>query len=260
MVCGQGLDMIVCPKCGFRQEAGHAECMACGLIFDRFRPRTSQEKPVPGESVKARPGLLRRAYRVFRWVTLAGAILTILLILRTSPPPPIEATPSAGRVAETKVEAFQSMRNTGMPAMLRLDEAELNALVRSRLPSEVEDLPTPPRKEEVPQEDPAFAQVQSNVRDIRLHLHDDNVTAYVLFELYGKEISLTLEGKLEFHDGCLRIVPTAGKLGTLPLTEATLRGAASRLFDSPENRDKFCLSPSISDVRVEEGSLVVASR
>jgi hypothetical protein len=252
--------MIVCPKCGFQQEAGRAECLRCGLIFDRYRPRTSQETPVPGECGKARPGLLRRVYRVFRWVTLAGAALTLALMLRISTTPPIEVTPNAGWSAETKVEAFQSTRDTGVPATLRLDEAELNALVRSRLPSEDEDPPTVPRKQASHEEDPAFAQVQSNVRDIRLHLHEDSVTAYVLFDLYGKEISLTLEGKLEFHDGCFRIVPTAGKLGTLPLMETTLRGAACRLFDSPENRDKFCLSPSISDVRVEEGSLVVASR
>jgi hypothetical protein len=42
--------------------------------------------------------------------------------------------------------------------------------------------------------------------------------------------------------------------------EATLRGAASRLFDSTENREKFCLPPGIRDVRIEEGHLVVASR
>ncbi len=147
-----------------------------------------------------------------------------------------------------------------MPATLRLDEAELNALVRSRLPAAEEAPPSISEEKSGSQEEPDLAQVQSNVRDLRLHLHDDNVTAYVLFDLYGKQISLTLEGKLEFHDGCLRIVPTAGKLGSLPLMETTLRGAASRLFDSAENRDKFCLSPSIRDVRVEEGRLIVASR
>jgi hypothetical protein len=56
------------------------------------------------------------------------------------------------------------------------------------------------------------------------------------------------------------MVPVAGKLGSLPLMEATLRGAASRLFDSPENRDKFCLPPGIRDVRIEGGNLILFSR
>lgn len=252
--------MTVCPKCGFRQETGRAECMSCGLIFDRYRPRESTASPTPQEPVKPRIGLIRRAYRIMRWFTLAGALIVFALILHNPPPPDVETTPEAGQRVETKLVDFQSTRDRGVPATLRLDEAELNALVRSRLPSADEPPPAAPTAQTDAQTDPSVEEVKSNVRDIRLRLDGDNIIAYVLFDLHGKEVSLVLEGKLEFQDGCLRMVPVAGKLGSLPLMESTLKGALNRLFDSAENRDKFCLPPGIRDVRIEESRLVVASR
>ncbi len=249
-----------CPKCGFRQEAGRPECMGCGLIFDRYRsggsrPGSSEQRHVAGKQ----PGPLRRAYRIVRWLAFAGVGVTIALILRNSPPPVIEASPNADIRAEAKIADFQSATGKGVPATLQLDEAELNALVQSRLPS-ADQAPSEGEGQPGPKEDSAVEQARSNVRDIRLHLDGDSITAYVLFDLHGKEISLILEGKLEFNNGCLRMVPVAGRLGSLPLMEATLRRAASRLFDSPENRDKFCLPPGIQDARIEGGNLILAAR
>ena len=258
--CKPDADTTTCPNCGFRQEAGRVECMCCGLILDRYRPKAYPFGPDHKIPAEKRPGLLRRTYRILRWFVLAGTLVTLALILRNSAPPSIKTSPDANLRAETKIVEFQSTSGRGVPATLQLDEAELNAWVQSRLPSAVQE-PSPTAPEQRGQdEDTAVGQAQSNVRDIRLHLDGDNITAYVLFDLHGKELSLILEGKLEFHDGCLRMVPTAGKLGSLPLMETTLRGAASRLFDSPENRDKFCLPPGIRDVRIEEGKLILSSR
>ena len=251
----------VCPKCGFLQEAGRPECTGCGLIFDRYRGAG----PGPGrlerrQIAATRPGLLRRAYRILRWCALAGTLVTAALILRNSPPPVIEVSPEADFRAETKIAEFQSMTSKGAPARLQLDEAELNALVQSRLPTTDQEERSAAQAQPDQDAGQAVEQVRSNVRDIRLHLDGDSIAAYVLFDLHGKEISLILEGKLELHDGCLRMVPVKGKLGSLPLMEGTLRGAASRLFDSPENRDKFCLPPGIRDARIEGGNLILFSR
>ncbi len=83
---------------------------------------------------------------------------------------------------------------------------------------------------------------------------------HTLFELYGKSLSLELEGKVTTRDGYLRFEPSSGKLGSLPLPGATLRRAVDRLFESPENREKFRLPPEIEDIRVEERKLIVSAR
>lgn len=258
--CKPDTDATACPKCGLRQEVGRLECAGCGLIFERYRPATRPVGPEDRHPAAKRPGLLGRAFRILRWFALAGTLVTLVLILRNSPPPAVETSPDAGLRAETKIGEFQSTRGRGVPATLRLDEAELNAWVQSRLPATDQETPSPKPEQAGPNEETAVEQVRSNVRDIRLHLDGDNITAYVLFDMRGKDISLILEGKLEFQNGCLRMIPTAGRLGSLPLMETTLKGAASRLFDSPENRDKFCLPPGIRDVRIEGGTLILSSR
>jgi len=81
-----------------------------------------------------------------------------------------------------------------------------------------------------------------------------------VFDFHGKDLSLQLEGKLVMQGGYLRLIPTGGKLGSLPLPQATLESAAQRLFDAPENREKFRLPPHIRDIRVERGELIVSSQ
>jgi hypothetical protein len=258
--CKPDTDTTICPKCGFHREPGWLECAGCGLIFDRYRPGTRPGSPGDRHQAEKRPSLMRRAYRVLRWVAFAGTVVTLVLILRNSPPPVVETSPDAGLRAETKIVEFQATRDRGNSATLQLNEAELNAWVQSRLPATGHQAaPTATAGQPGPNEEMTVEQVRSNVRDIRLHLDGDNITAYVLFDLHGKEISLILEGKLEFDNGCLRMVPTAGRLGSLPLMETTLRGAASRLFDSPQNREKFCLPPGIRDVRIEGSNLILSS-
>ncbi len=106
----------------------------------------------------------------------------------------------------------------------------------------------------------SFQQAQSSVRDIKVELTNDSLLLYTIFDLHGMDMSLELEGKLSVQDGYLRMEPIAGKLGSLPLMLGTLRAVTARLFDSPENREKFKLPPYIRDIGIENGNLVIISR
>ena len=77
---------------------------------------------------------------------------------------------------------------------------------------------------------------------------------------YGKEISLQLDGTIETQRGYIRLKPTSGKLGSLPIPSSTLNYVVHQLFDSPKNRDKFQLPPQIESVRIENNTLVIATR
>ena len=98
------------------------------------------------------------------------------------------------------------------------------------------------------------------MKDVRINLMGNQLRAYALFALYGKEISLQLDGTLTTHEGYIRLQPTAGKIGSLPIPSLTLDRAVHQLFDSPNNRDKFQLPPQIESVRVENNSLVISTR
>lgn len=255
---------MICPKCGFNQDDG-TECLRCGVIFARYHGAT--KPPAPDVAPKLNPdpkpaflGLLRRLYRIFRWVALAGTLLALILILRTSPPPRVAIPAEAAESARTKVQEFQAATQDGRESTLQMDKAELNGWLSANLALQSSKPPSDPPKDPPAAGDPTVEEVRSNVKDVKIDLLQDSLRAYVLFDFHGKELSLQLDGKLLAQDGYLRLLPTSGMLGSLPLLKSTLESATGRLFDSPENREKFRLPPHIRDVRIERGQLMVTSK
>jgi hypothetical protein len=152
---------------------------------------------------------------------------------------------------------MESVVAKGQPHVLQLTEAEVNVWMKSSLAIEAAPAPGGSGKAAPPAE-PTVEEVRSSMRDIRINLVGNEVHAYVLFHLYGKDISLELQGHLFVADGRLRLQPTSGKIGSMPIPRVTLDRAVSRLFDSPENQDKFLVPPEIKDIRVVNGELVVS--
>lgn len=180
----------------------------------------------------------------------------------------------AARLAEEKIRQFQSAVKHGANYRLELDEPELNGWMGTNLA-----LKEPGNSRSVAAQTPesmvslakavtgertldgdSLQQVQSSIRDVKVALQDDHIHLFAIFDFHGKDLSLELEGRLTARDGYLRLEPTSGKLGSLPLLSGTLRTVAARLFDSPENKEKFKLPSFIRDVAVENSTLIVTSR
>ncbi len=262
-----------CPKCGFLQLEG-PQCPRCGLVFAHYHAaeKTQQHKP-EHVNTPAKPanGHLRRYYRIFCWVSLAGLIAVIVLILHASEPPRIAVTPDASQHAEAKIHAFQLDAQQGTGKKLTLDESELNGWISEnlRLQKSPDSASTQP---DIPASQARNAnasdaldsispeQIQSSIRDVKIKLMEDAMHLYAIFDAHGMDLSLELEGRLLVRDGYMRLEPTSGKLGSLPLTARMLQRVADRIFDSPENKEKFRLPPDIRDIRIEDARLVVTSR
>jgi len=261
---------MTCPKCGFEQAEG-TRCERCGFMLELYgapsarppaapMPPGEAETPPEAEAVeeeKPKPGPIRRFFRVFRWVALAVSLVVLFLLLRPATPPPVRTDPQAAARVQEKVEQVERDMVEGGTPTLQFTEAELNAWMQTNLA-----LATPPAagsaKKPKQKDEPTLEQVRSSLRDVKINLLGDQLRAYVLFNLYGKDISLQLEGRLVVADGRLRLKPTSGKLGSVPIPKMTLDRAVSRLFDSPENRDSFQLPPEIQDIRVVNGELIVS--
>jgi hypothetical protein len=205
---------------------------------------------------------------------LAGIILVLFLLLRTSQPPPIEIAPEAARRAEGKIAEFQASLGRGAPQILAMDQAELNGWLHANLalkkpeggsdtlPKALETSPDTglAAEPETQADAETLEQLQSSVQDVRIELLENALCIYARFEVHGMDLSLELEGRPAVRDGYLKLEPIRGKLGSLPLMAGTLKSATDRLFESPQNREKFRLPPEIEDIRVEQGRLVVISR
>lgn len=255
---------FTCPKCSFDQAEG-SECRRCGVIFSKFKPsgQAAEKAPVPAAEATAQPatpGLWSRLFRILPWISLTLTAGVLLLILRQAPPLPIQADPQAAdRVAE-KMAQLQIAVQAGHSYSTTLNEAELNQWMRDNLAiasthqARQAGIPVPAGHEAEVRE------VQSALKDVRMNLTGNQLNAYALFVLYGKEISLQLDGTIETRDGFIRLKPTAGKLGSLPIPTSTLDRVARQLFESPQNREAFQLPPQIESVRIENGTLVIATR
>jgi hypothetical protein len=269
--------MVQCPKCGFEQDEG-AECLCCGIIFNRIhQPADAQASGkilTPDEDSK-RPatGLFRRYYRIFRWVSLFVFVIAVGLILYDSPPPEVETTPQAAKQAEVKLRQFKSSIQHGQKGELELNQPELNGWLKASLamPDPVDSdssrfLQREPGMDSVDAvlqqyeiDEEELEKAKSSMHDLQVELLEDTLRLYALFEAYGIDLSLEIEGRLLVRNGCLRLEPIRGRLGSLPLPSATLQKAVDRLFESPENREQFRLPPTIRDIKIDNGRLIVSS-
>lgn len=206
-------------------------------------------------------------FRIVRWSTYATAILTLILVLHKTPPPPVETSPQAAARAEQKFEDAERSVANGYPATLRMDETELNSYLSSHLELQGNEAakPAPAANEQSAPDNSAptaegVEQMRSNVRDVKIQLVDDRVKAYVVFDVHGKDMSLQLEGRLSAQNGYLNFEPVSGQIGSLPIPQSSLESAVRRLMESPENREKLKLPPQIADLHIENGEVVASYR
>ena len=94
------------------------------------------------------------------------------------------------------------------------------------------------------------------MRDVKVQMGGDQVHAYVVFDVHGKDMTLDLVGRLGAADGYLKFEPVSGRIGSMPIPQSALESAVRQLMESPENREKLKLPAEIADLHIENGELV----
>jgi hypothetical protein len=201
--------------------------------------------------------VFRLVFRILRWSTYVATLITLILLLHKTPPPAVASTPQAAASAEEKVSQVQQSVLEGQPATLRLDETELNSYLANHLDLSASASPSSGPGTTT---DADVEQVRSSVRDVKVQMEGDQIHAYLLFDLHGKEMSLDLVGRLGAADGYLKFEPLSGHIGSLPIPQSALESAIKQLMESPVNREKLRLPSDVSDLRIENGELVTTYR
>jgi hypothetical protein len=216
-------------------------------------------EPLP-PLVEPKVSVFRWVFRILRWSTYLATLITLILLLHKNPPPPVVATPQAAASAEQKVTEVQQSVSQGQPATLRLDETELNSYLATHLDLAQQPSAAAPSGGSGSITDADVEQARSSVRDVKVQMEGDQVHAYLVFDLHGKEMSLDLVGRLGAADGYLKFEPVSGHIGALPIPQSALESAVKQLMESPVNREKLRLPADVADLRIENGELVTTYR
>jgi hypothetical protein len=200
--------------------------------------------------------VLRWVLRILRWSTYLATLIALLLLLHKAPPPVVASTPQAAESAEQKLSQVEQSVSQGQPATLRLDETELNSYLATHLDLAAQSAAPAPGGGAGAPSDVDVEQARSSVRDVKVQMEGDQVRAYLVFDLHGKEMSLDLVGRLGAADGYIKFEPVSGHIGSLPIPQSALETAVKQLMESPVNREKLRLPSDVSDLRIENGELV----
>jgi hypothetical protein len=204
--------------------------------------------------------VVRWVFRFLRWSTYLATLVTLILLLHKTTPPAVVSTPQAAESAEQKVSQVEQSVSQGQPATLRLDQTELNSYLANHLDLAPQTATPAPSGGAGAPTDTDVEQVRSSVRDVKVQMEGDQVHAYLLFDMHGKEMSLDLVGRLGAADGYIKFEPVSGHIGSLPIPQSALESAVRQLMESPVNREKLRLPSDVSDLRIENGELVTTYR
>jgi len=195
------------------------------------------------------------ALKFARWGVLTLFALTLVLMFKR-PAAVAESLPGAevrlkSRDFVAKWTELEQARQRGDRAEARFTSGEINAALEQTL---AEDSPSPSPHaaisgEPLPQARPA-----------RVLFAGDRVTGQFIANLRGKDVYLTLSGKLGTAGGYLVFDPLEIRIGDMPVPVALVKPALQAKLMEPETHARLKLPDYIADVRVAGDQLVVVEK
>jgi hypothetical protein len=224
------------------------------------------------------------ASRIVSIASLAIAVVALLLAIR-KPQPVAFAQPPAALAAnaqsfQTKWEQLEKGQAQGQTGgEIRLTSAEISAALAQASgsapagmsasaqntgtqPQTSGQLPSPASQTSTGVDPSAMlaagAVDAGSLQDPIVSFDGDQVHGQFLTEIAGKKVYLTVSGHLGAKDGYATFQPTEFKVGDLNVPVSLVNDALQKKM--MEQRDRLKLPDFVSDVRVENGELIVKQK
>jgi hypothetical protein len=212
--------------------------------------------------------VLRRFYRIFRWVVLLG--LVVALVLAITPPGDVPEAANPGTAAEqarqfeSKLQQLQEARSRGESgAQAEFSAGEINAFIAERIARRngvsAGDPNAPATAGSASDTDDAKT-TRSSLKDFRVRLENDVATGFFVVDFHGKDLDVTMYGRPGAADGSMTFSPTGFKVGSLPLPVWLVEPVLRRRLDQPEMRQRLKLPEYIGDLHVQNGEMVLTGK
>lgn len=174
--------------------------------------------------------------RVLRYAALASlAVSLVFLWMLLSKPtlPAAEASAEAAASFAEKISRLTQAHELGMASEVHFTAAEINSQIQEWLKT------NPP------------PDGGTTVKNGAVALQDDRLIAVLTLEVRGIELYLTVDGRLNFANHSVRLVPSEIRIGKVALPVAWFERKIDMHMELPE---------AVTAVRVENGDLVMEAQ
>ena len=158
---------------------------------------------------------------------------------------------------QTRLSDLETSQGQGEHAEARFSAEEVNAAFQQSAVEQAAAATTSAAQAKSaapPQEAPP------DIQTVKIAFADDHVTGQFATNVYGKDVYLTISGRLGAKDGYATFEFTEAKMDSLPVPVSLLNPRLQEKLQEPENREKLKLPAFVSDLRVENGQLVVVRK
>jgi hypothetical protein len=216
--------------------------------------------------------------RIVSAVMLLGCVVTLYQLF--SKPQPV-AEPQSQDVAKVnassfdqKIERLETPRTSGeAPAEVRFSSDEVSAEiaqstsspaaattspVSASAPAAATTDPAKPVSTAPSSPDAAISQGQVQVKGYEVKLEGDVARGQFVTQIAGKDVYVTLAGRLGSQDGYVTFDPTEFKVGDFNIPVSLVNSALQKKL--VEQREQLKLPQGIGSLRVENSELVITQR
>ena len=204
--------------------------------------------------------------RIISIATLLSSVVAIFLVLKK--PQPV-ATPQPLPVAAANAESFQQKvgqletpKQPGQaPAEVHLTSDEVGAaLAQAAGAIPASTFAQIPQAQGISANSPdaAIAPGQPDIKDYQVNFDGDVARGQFLTQIGGKDVYVTVAGRLGSQDGYATFEPTEFKVGDLNIPVSLVNGPLQKKMS--EQRDRLKLPESVGGIKVENGELVVTQK
>jgi hypothetical protein len=192
-------------------------------------------------------------WTVARYGLLCFMLMVPALMLKR---PALLAEPAAGAAVRHDSESFQDKwvdleqaHLRGETSEFRFTAEEVNAAFQEAL-----EVRSDEGRSGVSSLNPA------EVKPAQVYFAGDHVTGQFVSNVHGKDVYLTVSGKLRVDDGYLTFDLSEMKIGDLPVPVSLVKMELQSKLREPVNHEKMKLPSYVADLRVENGQLVVLEK
>jgi uncharacterized protein YpmS len=197
-----------------------------------------------------------KIYRIVRWVVLAGLVVSVFLLFKT--PDPVSRPQDSRTVAsnvesyQTKLQQLQDAKEHGESAEVHLTADEVSAAM-----SQAGTLPVP-AVETTAKSSTSAPEEQPKISDYQVSFEGNVARGQFSTELAGKQVYVTVGGRLGARNGYVTFDPTEFKVGDLSVPVSLVNDQLQKKME--EQKDRLKLPDFVADLRVENGQLVIKER